>query len=143
MSRTLCLLFALLFAGCSSFEREWKRAATAPRGDVFAGRWEGQWKSEKHRGAGGRLRCILTKADERQYRAQFHAHWLMFASGYTALLDGERRGSELRLSGTHRLTGIGGGLYRYQGRVTPRAFTATYRSSYDDGRFQMSRPDGG
>jgi hypothetical protein len=141
----LVLLTGLTLSGCASFERDWRAAATsAPGRDPFAGRWEGRWTSAKHRTAsgfaGGRLRCLLTPLDERRYEGRFKADWLIFASGYTTRFDVERRGGTLRLAGEHRMSPIFGGTYRYQGRVTPTRFTATYDSSYDHGTLEMTRP---
>ena len=140
--RTLLKLQALLvmclLAGCASFDREWQAASHSR--DPFAGRWEGRWTSTKHRGAGGSLRCVLTPHDARHYRGAFRAGWLGIHSSYTALLQAERRGRELRLRGGKDLGFLFGGIYRYEGRVTPARFVATYDSSYDTGRFEMARP---
>ena len=141
--RALVLLAALLALGaCSSFERKW--ADARPRGDAFAGRWDGKWTSAKHHApfggpAGGRLRCLLTKLDARHYRGEFRADWLYFSSGYTTVFDAERRGAELRLRGEHDLGPIFGGIYKYEGRVTAARFRACYDSSYDRGTFEMAK----
>ena len=45
-----------------------------------------------------------------------------------------------RLRGSKDLGFLFGGIYRYEGRVTPVSFLATYDSSYDTGRFEMRRP---
>jgi hypothetical protein len=126
----------LMFAGCAGFES--RDAAHSHTASEFPAHWDGHWKSAKHHGMGGHLRCVLTKIDARHERAQFHAQWGIFSSGYTAVLNSRRVGKELRLNGTHRLTGMGGGLYHYEGRVSPTRFTATYDSSYDNGTFDMS-----
>lgn len=141
---------ALMLGGCSSFEREWKSAAHRPvagstaRADRFAGAWDGQWTSEKHRlpsgaAAGGRLRCVFTPIDETHYRARFHADWLVFATGYEAIFTAERRGSVLAFRGEHDLGAIFGGVYRYEGRVTAEQFHARFASRSDFGRFEMGR----
>ena len=137
---TLSLLAVLLLSGCASYERTWKAAATTTRyRDQFSGAWEGTWKSEKHRNAGGRLRCVLNRIDERHYHAHFKANWMAFSSTYKVVLDAEPRGRQLRFSGAHQLPKVFGGVYRYEGTATPRRFNATYHSSYDHGRFQMTR----
>jgi hypothetical protein len=144
---------ALALAGCASFEREWKAAERQPgmrsdaRSDDFTGRWDGQWTSAKHRTktgfAGGRLRCLLTKVDDRHYAARFKANWMIFTSSYRTLFAVERRGGALQLSGEHKLSAMFGGVYKYAGRVTPDDFTATYDSTYDHGKFEMRRPQSG
>lgn len=144
---------ALALSGCASFERDWKRAERQPEirssaeSDAFMGRWDGHWTSAKHRTskgfAGGRLRCLLTKVDDRQYEARFKANWMLFTSSYKMLLSVERLGNELRLAGEHKLTPLFGGVYRYAGKVTPIHFSATYDSTYDSGTFEMRRPQSG
>lgn len=144
--------WALLLGACSSFERDWKNA---PRGSVaragakadpFTGAWDGQWTSEKHRlpsgPAGGRLRCIFTRVDDAHYRARFHANWLCFATGYEVTFETQRQGGVLAFRGDHDLGMIFGGIYRYQGRVTPGHFSAAFASRFDHGRFEMNRPTG-
>ena len=126
-------------AACSSFERDWRRGATAPKGDAFSGAWEGKWTSAKHRNASGRLRCLLTKVDERRYQARFRANWLVFTSGYTVMLETQQRAGILHFKGAHDLGAMFGGIYRYEGQATPSDFRAQYDSSYDTGTFAMSR----
>jgi len=135
--RFLCAGLTLSLTACSSFERDWRQAGTSGSKAAVPERWEGRWTSAKHRGAGGRLRCVLQEADARQYRAQFRANWLLFTAGYTVPLNAERRGDELRLNGAQHIGGIGGGVYRYEGRVTRERFHASYHSSYDHGTFEM------
>lgn len=146
------VLSTLLFAGCASFERDWRAAERRPEirsvsgSDAFTGRWDGRWTSAKHRAgsgfAGGRLRCLLTKVDERRYEARFKADWMIFTSSYRTMLEVEQRGAVLHLAGEHKLSEMFGGVYRYSGRVTADRFTATYDSSYDRGTFEMQRPQG-
>lgn len=114
------------------------------KGDAFAGAWDGVWTSEKHRmpsgkEAGGRLRCLFTREDERHYRAKFCADWLIFSTSYAATFDTQRKGTALAFRGEHDLGAIFGGVYRYDGRVTPRHFSAAFASKYDYGRFEMDR----
>lgn len=155
---------ALLFAGCAGFDRQWASAPKASARDPFAGQWGGVWKSSKRPGEGGRLSCVLTAvpsdrcSHEREpgltvingyvrppvnpgcYEAAFHAHWKIFTSNYTALFHTEKPGRVLLFSGHHDLPAIFGGTYEFGGRVTPDHFTATYKSSYDSGTFDLHRP---
>jgi len=136
-SPVLIIALFLLFAGCSSFEKEWRHATgTASRGGV-AKKWEGHWTSEKHHGMGGRLRCVLTRTDERHHRAWFRANWLTFASDYVVLLETRPTPHGLQLRGQHILHGFGGGLYRYEGSILKDQFRANYISEYDRGRFEL------
>ena len=132
------LLLPLLFTSCSNFDSEWRQNREAGGGrSAFPQRWEGEWKSQKHAGAGGALRCLLTKVDERQYRARFRASWLVFTSDQNVLLQTRRTGAALHLQGAHQISGFGGGLYRYRGKVNQSRFDATYDASYDSGIFTM------
>ena len=138
--------WALVLGGCASFNREWQGAAHRPiaKADPFGGRWDGQWTSEKHRlpsgPGGGRLRCIFTRLDAAHYRAQFHANWLCFATGYAVTFETQRHGGVLAFRGQQDLGAIFGGVYRYDGLVTPQHFGASFASNYDHGRFEMHRP---
>jgi hypothetical protein len=132
-----------MLAGCTTgFDREWKSAAATRQSDPFAGRWEGSWLSQKHRKAGGRLQCVLTPADAVHYRAAFKAHWLIFTSSYATVFQAEHRDGELRFRGSENLGAIFGGTYTFEGRATPRHFSAKYDSSYDHGVFEMARVAG-
>ena len=144
--RMLAIGALLALSGCASFERGWKaERESRPARDPFVGRWDGKWTSARHSApfggpAGGRLRCILSKTDDRHYHAKFKANWMFFASGYTVVFETERHGPALQIRGEHDIGPIFGGIYRYTGRITPAAFSATYDSSYDRGVFEMARP---
>lgn len=132
---------AIFLPACTSgFERRWK-APTPALGtrDPFSGRWEGTWRSEKHRGAGGRLRCVFTRLDARRYDAHFKANWMLFASSYRTIFETDQRGGKLLLGGRHDLGALFGGVYTYRGEATPTRFEAGYDSSYDRGTFSMTR----
>jgi hypothetical protein len=147
--RLVVLAWALALGACaSSFERDWKVATQGKnagrKGAPLSGAWDGKWTSEKHRmpsgeAAGGRLRCIFAQQDERHYRAKFCANWLTFATSYEATFDTQRKGGVLAFQGERDLGAIFGGVYRYDGRVTPAHFGASFVSRYDHGRFEMSR----
>lgn len=141
------VLFALLaggavviLSGCSSYGRRWKAAAGSPPADRFAGAWVGEWRSEQ-RGGSGRLYCILTPGPKDRYTADFKAHWHGLSSQYQVPLDAERRPEVLIVRGSHDLSFLFGGQYRYEGRITPDLFDCTYDSRYDKGRFIMRRAE--
>ncbi len=142
--RLILALLVGLVSGCSSFEGRWKTAATSPT----ATRWEGRWLSEKHLApgggpAGGRLRAILEPAADQRLTAQFRANWLVFVSNYTMTLEpkaaGSRRTDGREFRGTHELSKMFGGTYRYDARMAGDRLTARYTSSYDDGTFTLQR----
>ena len=138
--RSLWVIWLVLVAGCSSFNRDWKRAAIAPQmtNDV-AGRWEGSWTSEK-KGHHGGLRCLITPACDGVYNARFRAKfWKIFSFGYTAPLTVQHSNAVTRFTGQADLGKLAGGVYNYAGAVTGTNFHSTYESAYDHGHFRMTR----
>ncbi len=137
----LAVLAVSLPACTSRFERRWSApSAQAASHDAFSGRWEGAWRSAKHRGAGGRLRCVFTRIAAGRYEAYFKANWLLFSSSYEAVFQTEQRSGMLRFRGRHDLPVLFGGTYSYVGEVTAAHFSAKYDSSHDRGTFAMTRP---
>lgn len=132
---------AISLPACTTgFERRWTASAGASDpGDPFSGRWEGTWRSEKHRGASGRLRCVFTRLDARRYDAHFKANWMLFATAHRTVFDAEGHAGKLRFRGRHDLGALFGGVYTYLGEATPAHFAARYDSSYDRGTFSMAR----
>jgi len=45
-----------------------------------------------------------------------------------------------QFQGDENLGWLAGGVYHYEGRVSPTNFHSTYRSKYDHGTFEMGRP---
>jgi hypothetical protein len=138
----LALVLALFASGCSTFYRDWDRAAgQLPPPDSIAGRWEGAWTSDVNAHT-GRLRCLLNRENDTSYRARFRAtYWKIFRFSYAVSLAVEERGGTWRISGEENLGKMAGGVYRYEGQVSPTNFHATYSSKYDHGTFEMKRPE--
>ncbi len=142
--RRLASLLALIacVTGCSSFERQWKRAASAPA-DGIAGRWIGRWHSDAN-GHNDQLRCIITPSTNGTYSARYHARYtkwaLRFTFGYTVPLKVGNRDGRFEFTGESNLGWYAGGVYRYKGSATATNFTSTYDSKYDHGTFEMGRP---
>jgi hypothetical protein len=132
------VLCGFVTISCSSFDSHW-RAASVRGGDPFAGRWDGTWHSTRGTHHGG-LQCVFTQVDASQYRADFKAHWQIFAGDYSVVFETKTHGRELRFQGKQDLGGLGGGVYTYTGTVTPERFQARYDSSYDTGVFELKRP---
>ena len=71
--RVLTVLVCLVASGCSTFNRDWKSAAKQPTPpNDIQGRWEGKWLSEVN-GHTGKLRCLLSRLDDTQYKARYRA----------------------------------------------------------------------
>ena len=130
-------------AGCSAFNYEWRQAARlpAPTNDI-TGRWQGHWTSEAT-GHHDALRCLVIKVDDNNYDAKFHAaykRWITFRFGYTVRLEAAPSNNVIRFHGAENLGRLAGGLYTYDGFANPTNFFSRYKSKYDHGTFQMSRP---
>lgn len=142
-SLLLTITYLVLFStSCSTFNRDWKKAGSTPAAaDNVEGCWEGRWLSSKN-GHTGKLRCLATKIDDRQIRARFKAtYWKILRIGYEVTLNTEpSTNSSVRIRGENDLGWWGGGVYHYDGAVSPTDFSATYRSRYDHGTFEMKRP---
>jgi len=131
-----------LTSGCSSFHRDWRAAGKLPTpSDTIQGRWEGSWVSNEN-GHHGRLRCLLTKDETNRYQARFHAKYKRILSfSYTVPLEVEGENSSARFTGEADLGTLAGGIYTYAGNASPTNFFSTYKSKYDHGTFQMTRPE--
>lgn len=140
--QTACLLaLVTLFTGCSSFNREWKAAAaTAPDANSIEGAWDGTWLSD-HNGHNGRLRAIITRLNDDEYFARFHATYMrVLTFGQSVNLRVRQDGTNFVFSGSADLGKSYGGIYTYEGNTSPEAFYSTYKCSIDHGTFRMKRP---
>jgi len=131
----------LLLSGCSSFSRAWEKAGKASTPpDLIEGRWEGHWLSDAN-GHTGRLRCLLSREADGEYTAWFRATYLkILRFSYRVPLKVETHDGVWLFNGSENLGSMAGGVYYYTGSATPTNFHSTYRSDYDHGVFQMSRP---
>ncbi len=124
--------------GCSSFNRDWRKMPPEVS-SYIEGRWEGTWQSDSP-GHAGRLRCLLTKVEEGKYEAKFHAKYKkVLGFGYTAILDGNTEAELFKFSGEADLGKLAGGIYRYDGKISPTNFFSTYKSKYDNGTLTLRR----
>lgn len=135
---TLLALFCL--TGCSTFNRDWKRAANAPApANSIAGRWEGRWISDVN-GHTGALRCLMTSVDEANCRARFRATYKQVLHfSYAVPLQVQPHYDGWEFSGQENLGRLAGGVYYYEGRANLTNFLSTYRCQYDHGTFEMHR----
>lgn len=138
------LAAALLLAGCSTFEREWRSAAQMPRlEDDLAGRWEGTWRSEVT-GHNDQLRAVIAAGSNGVYLTHFHARYrkgiFRFAFGYSVPLQARQTNGTHQFLGEADLGWLAGGLYRYEGSATATRFFSTYHCKRDHGAFELKRP---
>ena len=136
------LLSLLLLCGCSSFNRDWRKAAHQPGGpDSIEGRWEGSWISDVN-GHNGKLRCLLTHEEDSRYRARFRAtYWKVFRFSYAVPLEFHAHDTGWEFNGESNLGKLAGGVYYYEGRASLTNLHSTYRSKHDHGRFELRRPE--
>ncbi len=140
-STAAALLLVILLPGCSSFNHQWKQAAaqSAPAADIL-GRWQGTWQSDAS-GHHDPLRCLITRNDQGEYQARFHAKYhKLLTFGYTVKLDVTKSADNFEFRGNANLHWWAGGVYDYEGKATSTNFFSTYRCKYDHGTFQMTRP---
>jgi hypothetical protein len=135
-------LLALLLCGCSVFNRDWKRAsAQGIQPNSAEGPWEGRWISETN-GHSGNLRCLMTRVSDSEYRARFRATYAnVLHFSYTVPLEMHSHFDGWEFNGEANLGKLAGGIYYYEGRVSPTNLFSTYRSKYDHGTFELQRPE--
>lgn len=141
--RLLGVLLAGVAVGCSSYPRDFREAAARqpkPATSVV-GPWKGEWRSEAN-GHHGPLWCLIDVDDRGRHAFRYRAGWGAMRFGdYTHEPTTEADGSgRIRFSGEMALPG-GAGTYAVEGRVTPEAFRARYRSDTGDrGVMELDRP---
>ncbi|MDA1274987.1 MAG: hypothetical protein O2960_13210 [Verrucomicrobia bacterium] len=136
------IVLALLFSGCSTFNRDWKAAGSLPNAtDGMQGRWAGKWVSNVN-GHSGALRCLVSKETEGNYKARFYAEYRrIFRFGYTVILNAKQTNRVDQFQGDADLGWYAGGQYHYEGHASEKEFFATYSSKQDHGTFEMRRSD--
>ena len=131
----------LAAAGCTSFSHDWTVAAKDPAPPIdLQGRWEGTWKSDAN-GHNDKLRCVITKTDETNYLARFHAKYGKALSfGYKVHLTVQEKDGAITFSGDAKLSWLAGGLYHYEGHADLTNFISSYSCKHDHGTFHLTRP---
>ncbi len=130
--------------GCGSYPRDFREAVTDQATPPVSpeGPWKGEWRSEVN-GHHGPLWCMVERVDAGHHAFRYRAGWGVMSFGdytHVAATQSDGRGG-IRFSGEMDLPG-GAGTYSVDGRVTPRSFTARYRSDRGDrGVMELSRPD--
>jgi len=135
----LALLWSL--TGCNSFEREWKRESRYPTAyGTIAGVWKGKWVSDKT-GHEGELRAVIKRIDHDTFHVWYDSVYektLHFK--YDLFMDVRLEGTTAYFKGRADLGKLAGGVYTYEGKADTYNFFSTYRSKYDYGTFEMTRP---
>ncbi|MEO5802176.1 MAG: hypothetical protein ABIR24_01495 [Verrucomicrobiota bacterium] len=130
----------LVSAGCSTFHHDWKQAGSISPPLDIQGRWEGTWMSQPS-GHADKLRCLVEKISEQSYRARFDSTYKrVFHFKSTVVLNGAEDAGNFHFEGEAKLPWWAGGVYHYKGSASATNFFSTYRSKYDHGTFQMTRP---
>jgi hypothetical protein len=137
----LALFATLITVGCSSFNRDWKKAAgQAIQG--IEGRWIGRWHSD-HNQHNGVLRCLISKKEGDLYEARFHAKYklsiLTISYPYDMVMTINSSGDTYNFKGEANLGRLAGGVYRYDGTGTTNNLAINYRSPKDHGTFRLQR----
>lgn len=139
MRPTAACLLVLLLTGCSSFHGAWRR--TRPPiayPDSLAGRWEGEWRSDKN-GHHGALRAVFAQGGTGTYQASFHGvWWRVFGSAYDVEITvTPQPDGSLALAGERQLFPLG--AYRIEGEARDGVITARYASKLDGGVMELHR----
>ncbi len=133
-----------LFAGCSTFERDWDALGQTPAVETsvetgLAGHWDGTWLSDAN-GHGGGLRCIIAPDESGTLIARYHATYGGFLTfEYDMPMSVQKDGDTYRFAAEADLGWLAGGLYEYAGTVVGDEFNSTYKSKGDHGTFRMNR----
>jgi hypothetical protein len=139
---SIAVLPLLLMCGCSTFNRDWEKAArqSVPP-DSIEGRWEGKWLSEVN-GHSGNLRCLVSREGDDRCAARFRAAYArVLHFSYTVKLEIQPHFGGWEFNGEEDLGKLAGGVYTYEGRASATNLFSTYRSKYDHGTFEMRRPE--
>ena len=125
-AQAFVFLVALLLIGCTTFNRDWKRAGLTENAvEGIEGRWEGRWVSDVN-GHNGALRCLISKEPDGAYRTRFHAKYRRILSfGYTVMMDVRQENLFSTFQGSADLGWYAGGEYQYVGRASETDFSGS------------------
>jgi hypothetical protein len=133
----LLAAFCLTGAGCT-FSREWKAASRQPLdAKDLTGAWEGTWQNSNNDHQ-DRLKAVVTRVSDTEYRARFKAWWHgIFSGTFRTTLKGSWQGDTFVFEGQEKVYGW---RFDQEGRITSTQFDSRYSSDGDDGSFTMRRP---
>ena len=134
---TVLLALGLVATGCT-FSREWKAAARQPADPKdITGAWEGTWQNSNNDHQ-DRLKAVVTRVSDTEYRARFKAWWhVVFSGTFRTTLKGSWQGDVFVFEGQEKVYGW---RFDQEGRVTSTQFDSKYLSDGDDGSFTLRRP---
>lgn len=135
----LCCLagLSLLGSGCT-FSREWKAASRQPADPRdITGAWEGTWQNSNNDHQ-DRLKAVITRVSDTEYRARFKAWWhVVFSGTFRTTLKGSWQDDVFVFEGQEKVYGW---RFDQEGRITSTQFDSKYMSDGDDGSFTLRRP---
>ena len=141
-----CALPGLLaLSSCSTYQADFAQAVAAAEvpANSPAGPWEGRWKSSFN-GHEGPLWCIITPTPDQpgSYDFRYRAGWGALKFGdYTTTVKPEGTATSWTVTDTMDLPG-GFGTYSIKGAVTPKTFSASFKSDGGDhGTMTLTRPE--
>jgi hypothetical protein len=90
----------------------------------------------------GSLRAVITQTSTNTYRAHYRAKYMKILHfTYVATLNSTGQSNNIvTLEGSSNLGKLAGGIYTYKATATPTEFKSTYKSKYDHGHYEMTRP---
>lgn len=133
-----CLVgLSLLGSGCT-FSREWKAASRRPADPRdITGAWEGTWQNSNNDHQ-DRLKAVITRVSDTEYRARFKAWWhVVFSGTFRTTLKGSWQDDVFVFEGQQKVYGW---RFDQEGRITSTQFDSKYTSDGDDGSFTLRRP---
>src|SRR5438876_9036307 len=110
--RLIGLLLLTSWCGCSTFNRDWRRAAVPPASEnSIEGPWQGRWRSDANRHH-GRLLCLMTLDHDSLYEARFRATYFgILRFTYTARFEMQPHAIGWEFNGEANLGKFAGGTY--------------------------------
>jgi hypothetical protein len=137
----LSLATVLTLASCSSYQRDFRKAALTKPLPGPTGPWKGHWQSEVN-GHYGPLWCLVSRGSEPDlWKFRYRAGWgfLQFGDYTHDVTARPRKDGSLPVSGKMTLPN-NFGTYSVHGLVTDDRFHLHYQGSGDKGSMTLTRP---
>jgi hypothetical protein len=136
----LMLGFVCLGTGCSTFRQDWESSRCySPPQQSIEGCWEGTWESAVN-GHHGTLRAIVSRYDDNNYHARFHATFLrVLPYEFDTPLSVTQSDNVITLNGQTDLGWLAGGVFTYEGQADEHELNCNYCAAKDHGSFHLRR----